>query len=140
MRFHMSTSNTSERFLLKSPPLPSEIDSLLASQIIVAWAGERGGEDERRLNWWRTDLVSEYGGRDFFKRLLPRTSEWAILQAVRQAALHADVVAKKQVPDADAIVSLYSLGFAIDANDVPVVGRGGLRAGAVASTPGENLL
>ena len=110
----MSTSNAVEASFLKAAPLPSEIDSLLASQIIVAWAGERGGDDERRLNWWRTDLVSEYGGRDFFKRLLPRTSEWAILQAVREAALRADVVAKKQVPDADAIISLYSLGFAID--------------------------
>ena len=110
----MSTSNAAEPSLLKSAPLPSEIDSLLASQIIVAWAGERGGDDERRLSWWRTDLVSEYGGRDFFKRLLPRTSEWAVLQAVREAALRADIIAKKQVPDADALISLYGLSFEID--------------------------
>jgi hypothetical protein len=110
----MSTSNTSERFLLKSPPLPSEIDSLLTSQILVAWAGERGGDEERRLGWWRTDLVSEYGGRDFFKRLLPRTSEWAVLQSVRQAALRADIAAKKKVPDADALISLYGLSFEVD--------------------------
>ena len=110
----MSTSHAAEPSLLTSPPLPSEIDSLLSAQIIVAWAGERGGDEERRLGWWRTDLVSEYGGRDFFMRLLPRTSEWAVLQAVREAALRADIVAKKQVPDADALISLYGLSFEID--------------------------
>lgn len=110
----ISTSSVAEPSLFKTAPLPSEIDSLLASQIIVAWAGERGGDDERRLGWWRTDLVSEYGGRDFFKRLLARTSEWAVLQAVREAARRTDSIAKKQVPDADALISLYGLSFEID--------------------------
>ena len=110
----MSTSHAAEPSLLTSPPIPTEIDSLLSAQIIVAWAGERGGDEERRLGWWRTDLVSEYGGRDFFKRLLPRTSEWAVLQAVREAALRTDSIAKKQVPDADALISLYGLSFEID--------------------------
>jgi hypothetical protein len=44
-------------------PIPmSDIDAALTSQLVVAWAGETG--EERRLGWWRSDLVSEYGGDD----------------------------------------------------------------------------
>jgi hypothetical protein len=59
-------------------PLPrSEIDRALTAQLAVAWAGERG--DPKRLDWWRSDLVSEYGGEDLFMRLLPSTYRWAVL-------------------------------------------------------------
>ncbi|MCC0179870.1 BrxE family protein, partial [Waterburya agarophytonicola K14] len=54
-------------------------------QFFVAWAGE-GLTDPSRLNWWSTQLLDEWGGEDLFKRLLPRTFEWALLEATRQVA------------------------------------------------------
>ena len=70
------------------PPAPqtAEVDLLLTAQIAVAWAGEGQVGEEPRLGWWRSDLTSEFGGRDLFERLLPRTHRWAVLQAVREAA------------------------------------------------------
>ena len=53
----------------------TELDFLLTAQFAVAFAGE-GGESPR-LGWWRTDLVSEFGGHDLFQRLLPSTWAWA---------------------------------------------------------------
>ena len=53
----------------------SDLDHTLTIQLLVAWAGESG--DPPRLGWWRTDMVSEYGGGDLFKRLLPNTWQWA---------------------------------------------------------------
>ena len=96
------------------PILLSEIDELLSAQLIVAWAGEKGGEDETRLGWWRTDLFSEFGGRHFFSQLLPRTGEWAVLQAVREAARRTDESAREQGHDSDSVISLYTLGFEVD--------------------------
>ena len=95
------------------PPLPiSELDFALTAQIVVAWAGE-GGE-EPRLAWWRTDLVSEFGGEDLFRRLLPHTWQWAVLQAVREAARRKDAELRAKDHDPDQLVSLYSLGFELD--------------------------
>jgi hypothetical protein len=66
----------------KAPaPLTSELDLLLTAQIAVAWAGEGHVGEEPRLGWWRSDLTSEFGGRDLFERLLPRTHCWAVLLA-----------------------------------------------------------
>lgn len=65
-------------------PTTRDLDTLLIAQLAVAWAGE-GGE-EPRLGWWRSDLVSEFGGHDLFQRLLPHTWEWAALQGAREAA------------------------------------------------------
>lgn len=97
------------------PILASELDLLLASQVAVAWAGENGmGGDERRLGWWRSDLVSEYGGQDLFKRLLPHTWRWGMLQGVREVARRRDAQLRGQDHDPDRIVSLYRLGFEID--------------------------
>jgi hypothetical protein len=94
-------------------PLPlSEIDFALTAQIVVAWAGE-GGE-EPRLGWWRSDLVSEFGGEDLFRRLLPHTWEWALLQAVREAARRKDAELRSKDHDPDQILSLFSLGFELD--------------------------
>ena len=66
----------------------SDLDLALTAQIAVAWAGE-GGE-EPRLGWWQTDLVSEFGGEDLLRRLLPKTYPWAMLQAVREAGRRKD--------------------------------------------------
>ena len=93
-------------------PSTAELDLLLTAQLAVAWAGE-GGE-EPRLNWWRSDLCSEFGGEDLFSRLLPHTWRWAVLQAAREAARRRDASARAQHHDPDEIVSLFSLGFEVD--------------------------
>ncbi|WP_237310550.1 BREX-6 system BrxE protein [Streptomyces sp. AMCC400023] len=94
-------------------PIPmSDIDTALTSQLVVAWAGETG--EERRLGWWRSDLVSEYGGEDLFRRLLPGTWRWAVLQGAREAARRMDGELRRQDHDPDRIVSLFSLGFELD--------------------------
>ena len=90
----------------------SVIDSILTAQLAIAWAGE-GGE-EPRLGWWKTDLQSEFGGEDFFRRLLPNSWEWAVLQAIREAAQRTDAHLREQDHDADRILSLFCFGFEID--------------------------
>lgn len=90
----------------------AELDAALTAQLIVAWAGESG--EERRLGWWRTDMVSEFGGEDLFGRLLPNTSRWAVLQTAREAARRCDAGLRKQDHNPDRIVSLFSLGFELD--------------------------
>lgn len=109
----MSEANAATTSVLLSAPLASEIDSLLTAQLIVAWAGERG-QDERRLGWWRTDLLSADGGRDLLGSLLPRTGEWAVLQAVREAARRIDEAARQEAHDSDTLLSLFALGFQVE--------------------------
>ena len=94
-------------------PIPvSEIDHALTAQLLVAWAGETG--EEKRLGWWRSDLVSEFGGRDLFRRLLPSTWEWAVLQGAREAARRKDAELRLQDHDPDRVLSLFSFGFDVD--------------------------
>lgn len=100
--------NRSER----APVLMSDIDMALTSQLVVAWAGESG--EDSRLGWWRCDLVSEFGGEDLFRRLLPRTWQWAVLQGAREAARRRDTELRRRDDDPDRIVSLFSLGFELD--------------------------
>jgi hypothetical protein len=92
---------------------PEMLDEALTAQLAVAWAGERG-EDEPRLGWWRTDLVSEFGGEDLFQQLLPATWRWATLQAAREAARRADATLRRRDADKDRIVSLFRFGFELD--------------------------
>jgi hypothetical protein len=101
--------------------LASEIDLILTAQLVVAWAGEKG--EDRRLGWWQSDLVSEFGGKDLvsefggkdlFKQLMPHTWEWAVLQAAREAARRCDAELRHRDHDPDRILSLYNLGFAVD--------------------------
>lgn len=96
----------------RQPLALSDVNQLLTAQIMVAWAGE-GGE-ERRLGWWRSDLCSEFGGEDLFKRLLPHTWKWATLQGAREAARRRDAELRAQDHDPDRILSLFSLGFELD--------------------------
>ncbi|MCM0673232.1 BREX-6 system BrxE protein [Micromonospora phytophila] len=96
----------------RTPHPMSDIDTALTSQLVVAWAGETG--EERRLGWWRSDLVSEYGGEDLFRRLLPGTWRWAVLQGAREAACRKDAELRRQDHDPDRVVSLFSLGFELD--------------------------
>lgn len=90
----------------------ADLDYALTVQLAVAWAGE-GGEDAR-LGWWRSDLVSEYGGEDLFQRVLPATWRWGVLQAAREAARRRDADLRAQAHDPDGVVSLFYLGFADD--------------------------
>ena len=101
-----------ELTLQRQPVLASDLDLLLAAQLAVAWAGENG--DEPRLGWWRTDLASEFGGEDIFRRLLPETWEWAVFQAAREAARRHDAELRRRDHDPDRVVSLYNLGFELD--------------------------
>jgi hypothetical protein len=86
-----------------------DLDSLLSAQILVAWAGETG-----RLGWWRTNLVSRWGGLDFFASLTPGSARWAVLQAVREAARRHDAERRGQSGAPDAKLTLFHLGFEID--------------------------
>jgi hypothetical protein len=51
---------------------------------------------------------------DLFRRLLPATWEWAVLQAARETARREDARLRRQDHDPDRIISLYNLGFEID--------------------------
>jgi hypothetical protein len=88
------------------------LDAILTAQLLVAWAGEHG--EEPRLKWWRTDLVSEFGGEDLFRRLMPNTSAWAVLEAVREAARRRDAELRSQDHDPDRMTTLFRLGFELD--------------------------
>jgi hypothetical protein len=82
------------------------------AQLSVAWAGEAG--EERRLGWWRTDMVSEFGGEDLFRRLLPDTWRWAVLEAAREAARRRDAELRAQLAEPDSWLTLFALGAAVD--------------------------
>jgi hypothetical protein len=90
----------------------SDLDLVLTAQIALAWAGESG--EEPRLGWWRSDLASELGGEDLFRRLLPNTWRWATLQGAREAARRRDAEIRSRDHDPDRILSLYRLGFEAD--------------------------
>jgi hypothetical protein len=91
----------------------SSLDAILATQLVVAWAGE-GRCSPRRLGWWETDLIDEAGGGDFLARLLPQTHEWAALEAVREAARRVDAKARGKMADPDRMRTLFFLGFEVD--------------------------
>ena len=95
-------------------PIPvSTLDMVLTTQMVIAWAGEEG-EDPKRLGWWRSDLTSEFGGHDLFQRLLPKTWEWAALQAVREAARRSDAARRSRHHDPDKLLTIFYLGFDVD--------------------------
>lgn len=94
--------------------LPDEtLDRILATQFLVAWAGE-GRSQPKRLAWWDTDLIDEAGGGDFLARLLPQTHAWASLEAVREAARRVDAKARSKMADGDQMRTIFFLGFEID--------------------------
>jgi hypothetical protein len=90
----------------------TELDFLLTAQFAVAFAGE-GGESPR-LGWWRTDLVSEFGGHDLFQRLLPSTWAWAALEGAREAARRVEARHRALHHDPDLLRSLFHPGPAVD--------------------------
>lgn len=96
----------------KTPISRADLDLVLTAQIALAWAGEAG--EEPRLGWWRSDLTSEFGGEDLFRRLLPNTWRWATLQGAREAARRRDAEIRSRDHDPDRILSLYRLGLDAD--------------------------
>ena len=98
---------------MAAPISTSTLDTILALQLTVAWAGE-SREHTKRLGWWQTDLVDASGGGDFMARLLPRTHAWASLEAVREAARRVDEQGRRGMAEPDQVRSLYFLGFDID--------------------------
>ena len=115
------------------PTVPAaQLDRALTAQLVVAWAGE-GGE-EQRLGWWRSDMIAGHGGLDLFRRLLPSTAEWAVLQAAREAARRTDADMRRRDHDPDRILSLFRLGFELDERleehlqDLKQSGRGPYKA------------
>ncbi len=89
------------------------LDKIIALQIMVAWAGE-GACEPKRLDWWRTDLIDEYGGGDLFTRLLPKTSKWASLEAVRQAAIVVDRRKRQSMTQPDGVRTIFFWGYNFD--------------------------
>jgi hypothetical protein len=85
---------------------------ILTVQLAVAWAGEAG--EPPRLKWWQTDLASEFGGEDLFKRLLPHTWRWAVLEGAREAARRRDADLRGQDADPERLVTMFRLGFELD--------------------------
>jgi hypothetical protein len=94
--------------------IPDEtLDTIIAMQLTVAWAGE-GRCSPKRLGWWDTDLIDEAGGGDFLARLLPQTHAWASLEAAREAARRTDARARAKMANPDKMRTIYFLGFELD--------------------------
>jgi hypothetical protein len=92
----------------------SMLDGVLALQIVVAWAGEGGG-DAPRLRWWNSGLTDRDGGGDFFERSAPATSRWAMLDAVRRAATIVDQrIRRAHMAAHDQVRTIYHLGYTVD--------------------------
>ena len=91
----------------------STLDTILALQMTIAWAGE-GLCEPKRLDWWRTDLIDEAGGGDLLKRLLPKTHQWAALEAVRSAAIQIDRRERAKLAKPDALRTLFFWGVLVD--------------------------
>ncbi len=89
------------------------LDTILATQLLVAWAGEACSQP-KRLGWWETDLVDEAGGGDLLARLAPRTHVWRSLELVREAARRVDAKARRKHGTPDQMRSLFFLGYELD--------------------------
>lgn len=105
--------DTTSEPMLGSSAEKDALDKILTWQLLVAWAGEGNGELQR-LGWWRTDLTDKAGGGDFFRRLLPKTYEWASFEAAREAAILQDRSSRLQLAQGDLINTLFFWGFEID--------------------------
>ena len=92
---------------------PDILDRILSFQVLVAWAGE-GLSDPPRLSWWRTDMVDKGGGGYLLEELMPRTHQWASLEAAWRAAIQADRQKRLDIAKPDAVRTLFFWGFGID--------------------------
>ena len=89
------------------------LDAILATQLLIAWAGE-GRCEPRRLGWWDTDIVDPASGGDLMARLAPRTAEWASLECVLEAARRTDASLRGKLAKPDHMRSPFFLGFDVD--------------------------
>lgn len=113
------------------------LDAILSLQLTVAWAGE-GRCKPKRFGWWDTDLIDPNGGGDFLSQLAPRTHQWAALSLAREAARRVDAKARSRHGDADALRSIYFLGFELDEkldDRLAALKRSGLSPAAALSLP-----
>jgi hypothetical protein len=108
----MTAAPKDQEAALRGPAPGAVLDWLLAAQLAVAWAGESG--EERRLGWWRSDLASEFGGDDLFRRLLPHTWQWATLQGAREAARRLDAQSRQKDHNPDRLLTLFFVGVETD--------------------------
>lgn len=92
---------------------PDILDLILSFQMIVAWAGE-GLSEPPRLGWWRTDMVDKQGGGYLLEELVPRTHQWASLEAAWRAAIQADRQKRQDMAKPDAVRTLFFWGFSVD--------------------------
>jgi hypothetical protein len=92
---------------------PQTLDTIIAYQFTIAWAGEALSQPAR-LKWWRTDIVDEAAGGDLLQRLAPRTHLWASLEVVREAAILTDRKARQRMADPDKVRTLFFWGFEVD--------------------------
>lgn len=92
---------------------PKTLDTILAYQLTIAWAGEALSEPPR-LGWWRTAMVDDAAGGDLLQRLAPRTHEWASLEVAREAATLTDRKARQRMADPDKVRTLFFWGFEVD--------------------------
>lgn len=109
----MPTSPTRETFIPTETLNDGTLDAILAFQMTVAWAGE-GNCEPKRLNWWRTDLIDLAGGGCLLQDLLPKTYQWASLEAVREAAIQQDWQIRQNMAEPDRLLTLFFWGFVID--------------------------
>jgi hypothetical protein len=105
-------SRTEANVVVRQALSEEALDCVLTAQLAVAWAGEAG--DPPRMRWWRTDLASEFGGEDLFRRLLPHTWRWAVLEGAREAARRRDAELRGKDADPERLVTLFRLGLEID--------------------------
>lgn len=95
------------------PLSTDKLDEILTYQLAVAWAGE-AGDEPRRLGWWKTDMVSRYGGLALFEQLAPQTRAWAAFEVAREAARRVDEAARNKSADPDRLLSVFHLGADLD--------------------------
>ena len=89
---------------------PKTLDSILTLQLLIAWLGE-----ERRLGWWRTQLLDEEMGIDVMTYDLGLSQpEWAAWRAAREAARRVDARLRAEHPDAAGLTSLLHWGVELD--------------------------
>lgn len=112
MSFIQTTTGTKNS---SSAIAPEELDAVLMLQFFIAWAGE-GLTEPPRLGWWSTQLLDEDTGVDFFKRLFPRTFDWALLEATRKVAIQVDRQKRLNLAQPDHVCTLFFWGFGTDEN------------------------
>ena len=95
--------------------LPIEtLDTILALQITVAWAGEQGDNEKEKMGWWKTTLIDSDAGIDVFGSIAPHTKLWLCCKAAREVARRTEETLRKKSNEPEKVYSLFHLGDGID--------------------------